>query len=48
MVRFISEVTMHMKIHMRDNVLTSGNPSVPEVPDILTFTAYLYGRTILK
>jgi len=38
-VRFISAVTRHMM---------SSNPSVPEVPDILTFTASLYGRTILK
>jgi len=48
MVRFISAVTGHMMIHIRDNILTSGNPSVPEVPDILTFTALVYGRTILK
>jgi hypothetical protein len=35
---YIHEVTRYTKMHVRYNVLLSGNPLVPEVPDIAAFT----------
>jgi hypothetical protein len=42
MAECVHEVARYTKTHIRNNVLLSGNPLVPEVRDTATFTVYTY------